>query len=184
MASALYFWHGFIHRGTALMYLHYNLLPYLSPLPNICKASYTIGASIFVYVPYWLPYSSDKFFSCIVPHLSQWFLHFGEEIIIAWTHIGCVRWVFQKLQLPVAQEVRDNSGMTPCIVMKNDGVLYNQMSFSPESMRLWSLHQSERTTERDPVQHKTWTYPCYRVINTEHQKEMDTPSKHLAKGDE
>ena len=27
-----------------------------------------------------------------------------------------------------------------------------------ESMQLWSLHQSERTTARDPVLHKKWTY--------------------------
>ena len=39
-----------------------------------------------------------------------------------------------------------------------------------ESMRLQSLHQSERTTARDPVQLKRWTYPCYRAVNTEHQQ--------------
>ena len=42
--------------------------------------------------------------------------------------------MFQILPLPAAQEVRDgSSGMTLCIVMKNDGVLYHQVSsFSPE----------------------------------------------------
>ena len=39
-----------------------------------------------------------------------------------------------------------------------------------ESMRLRSLCQSERTTARDAVQHKKWTYPCYRVVNMEHQQ--------------
>ena len=39
-----------------------------------------------------------------------------------------------------------------------------------ESMRLRSLHQSERSTTRDPVQHKRWTYPCYRAVNLEHQQ--------------
>ena len=29
-----------------------------------------------------------------------------------------------------------------------------------ESMQLRSLRQSERTTARDPIQHKRWTYPC------------------------
>ena len=37
--------------------------------------------------------------------------------------------------LPAVQEVCDGSSVTPCIVMKNDGVLYHQVSsFSPESM--------------------------------------------------
>ena len=35
--------------------------------------------------------------------------------------------MFQNIPLPVAQEVRDSSGVTPCIVMKNDGVLYHQV---------------------------------------------------------
>ena len=33
-----------------------------------------------------------------------------------------------------------------------------------------SLLQSKRTTTRDPVQHTRWTYPCYRVVNTENQQ--------------
>ena len=36
-----------------------------------------------------------------------------------------------------------------------------------ESMGLRSLRHSERTTARDPVQHKRWTYPCYRAVKTE-----------------
>ena len=55
--------------------------------------------------------------------------------------------MFQNLTLSAAQEVRDSSsGVTPCIVMKNDGVLYYQASsFCPESMRLRSLRQSRGT---------------------------------------
>ena len=57
-----------------------------------------------------------------------------------------------------------------------------------ESMWLQSLRQSERITVRDPVQHKRWTYPCYRAVNMEHQQKWThwwctIPSKHLAKGD-
>ena len=55
-------------------------------LPNVWKASYTISPSIFVDVPYWPPYSTDKFISCVVPGPSQWVFYFGEEIVIAWTH--------------------------------------------------------------------------------------------------
>ena len=57
-----------------------------------------------------------------------------------------------------------------------------------ESMRLQSLCQSERTTARDPVQHKRWIYPHYRAVNKEHQLIwmcwwFTTSSKHLAKDD-
>ena len=57
-----------------------------------------------------------------------------------------------------------------------------------ESMRLRSLRRSETTTERDPVQHKRWTYLRYRAINEEHHQRWTrwwcaTPSKHLAKSD-
>ena len=45
--------------------------------------------------------------------------------------------------------------VVPCIAMKNDSVLYHQVSsFSPKSMHLQSLRQSERTTVRDLVQYK------------------------------
>ena len=40
-----------------------------------------------------------------------------------------------------------------------------------ESMRLWSLRQSERTIARDSVQDKRWTYPCHRAVNMEHNKD-------------
>ena len=64
---------------------------------------------------------TNKFISCVVPGPSQWFFYFDEETVIARTHIGLVRWKFQNLPLPAAQEVRDSSGVTPCIVMKTDG---------------------------------------------------------------
>ena len=75
---------------------HLYTLNIVSPLiyhlfPKVSKASYTIGASIFVDVQYLLPYSKDKLISCIVPGPSQWFFHFGEELIISWTQIGWVR---------------------------------------------------------------------------------------------
>ena len=136
--------------------------PLFITLANVWKASYTISASIFDDDPHWPPYSTDKFISCFVPVPSQRFFHYGEEIVITWSRIRWVRWMFQNLTLPATQEVRDSSSVTPCIVMKNDGVLYHQVSsFSAESMWSRSLRQSERTTARDLVQHKRWTYPCY-----------------------
>ena len=52
-----------------------------------------------------------------------------EGIVIAWTHIGRVRWTFLNLPLPAAQEVRDSIGITSCIVMKNDGVVFKCRRF-------------------------------------------------------
>ena len=103
--------------------------PFIYPrLPNVWKASYTISASIFVDVPYWRPIAwvSSSLVLYRVPR--QWFFHFGEEIVIARTQIGRARWMFQNLPLSAAQEVRDSSsGITPCIVLKNVGVLYHHV---------------------------------------------------------
>ena len=121
MATVRYFWHDFIHSCVPS-----NTL---SILPNVWKASYNISATISVDVSYWPPYITDKFISCVVLDSSQWFFHFEEEIVIARTHMGWVRWMFQNLPLPTAREVRDSgSDMTPFTVMKNDGVLYHQVS--------------------------------------------------------
>ena len=97
---------------------------------------------------------------------------------------GWVRWMFQNLPLPAAQEVPDSSsGVTPSVVMKNDGVLYHQvMSFSPDH----DFFAKVKEPLQHPVQHKRWTYPCCRAINTKHQQRWarwwcTTPSKRLAK---
>ena len=37
-------------------------------------------------------------------------------------------------------------------------------------LRFWTLRQNERTIVRYPVQHKRWTYPCYRAVYTELQR--------------
>ena len=82
--------------------------------PNVWKASYTICASIFVDVPY-------------CPSLVLYRVPRSGSFTFA-------------KRFPAAQEVRESSGVAPCIVMKNDRILYQQVSsFSPESMRLRSL---------------------------------------------
>ena len=43
--------------------------------------------------------STDKFISCVLPGPSQWYFHFGKEIVISWTHIGLVQWMFQNFSL-------------------------------------------------------------------------------------
>ena len=72
-------------RSTTIMYLQYSRPLIYHILSNVWKASYTISATIFVDIPYWPPYSTDKFISCVIPGPAQWFFHFGEEIVIAWT---------------------------------------------------------------------------------------------------
>ena len=45
----------------------------------------------------------------------------GSFTLAKKTHIGGVWWMFQNLQLQAVQEVCDmSSGVTPCIVMKNE----------------------------------------------------------------
>ena len=91
METGRYFWHGFVHKGKTFKYLQYSR-PYIYHLLlNIWKASYTISAAIFVDVPYWPLYSTDKFISCVVPGPAQWVFDFDEGIVVAWTHIGWVR---------------------------------------------------------------------------------------------
>ena len=95
MATVRDFFHGFIHRGTTFMYLQFSRPLIYHLLSNVCKASYTISASIFVYVPYRPPYSTDKFISCIVLGPSQWFFQFWRRDLnirlISGEYGGCSR---------------------------------------------------------------------------------------------
>ena len=173
----------FLAWGRTFMYLQYHLLP------NIWKASYTIRASIFVDVPYWPPYSTDKFISCVIPNPSQWSFYFGEEIAIAW--------IQEKLRQLTVQDpiiLHDNASSETAAAVTNllrrwQWEILKHPPYSPdESMRLRSLRQSERTAAWDPVRHKRWTYMCCRADNTEHQQRWTrwwctTSSKHLVKGD-
>ena len=65
------------------MYLQYSRPLIYHRLPNVWKVSYTISAPISLDVPYWPHYSMDKFISCVVTVPSQWFFHFGGEIVIS-----------------------------------------------------------------------------------------------------
>ena len=134
-------------------------------LPNIWKATYTIKASIFVQVSYWPLYSMHKFISCVVPGPLKWFFHFGDEIIIAWTHIGWVRWLFQNLPLPAAHAVRDSSsGVTTCIVMMNDGIMCHQVSTF--CLELWTKVLLQERAVVGSVYRLPWGYSvmqCYPI---------------------
>ena len=168
METVRYFWHGFIHRGTTFMYLQYSPPLIYHLLLNVWTP-YTISASIFVDVPDW------PLISCVVPGPSQWLFHFRKEIVIAWTRIGSVRWMFQNLPLPWQQKcdslnwLEEWWGSVPWSVVVFSWI-HAITIFSPK----W----------KNPVRHKRWTYPCYR----EHQQRLThwwctMLSKHLAKGD-
>jgi hypothetical protein len=81
-----------------------------------------------------LHYVQWETFKHNVTYPSQWFFHFGEKIIIAWTHIRWEWRLFRYLPSPAVKEICDNVGsMSPCIVMKDDGIRCQQvLSLSPE----------------------------------------------------
>ena len=86
--------------------------------------------SIFVDVPYWPPYSMDKFISCVVPGPLQWILlwRIGRNCMDSF----CVSTV-DVPESPIASSARglgQQRDATPCIVMKNDGVLCHSFLLS------------------------------------------------------
>ena len=179
MAIVRYLWHGFIHRVQHLCTFNIVPLPLISHLlPNVWKASYTISTSIFVDVLYWLPYCTDKFISSVVPGSSKLFFLNGKEIIIAWTYIGWVQWMFQNFPLPAAQEVCDSSSVTPFIVMKNDGVLYHQASsFSPEH---WMKVFLPECAVVGSVYHLPWRHNVMQCYPHQcHMPEWTSPTQHI-----
>ena len=189
MATVRYFWQGFIHRGTAFMYLQSSRSLIYHFFRNVCKAPYTISASIFVYVPYWPPYSTDKFNSCVVPGPSQWFFLLWRK-----DRNRMDSYRVSTADVPeasIASGARGPWQQQQCDTLHCHEEWWGSVPpsvFSPESMRLRSLRQSEITTVRDPVQYKRWTQPCYRAVNTEHQQRWThwwctTPSQHLENGD-
>jgi hypothetical protein len=62
--------------------------------------------------------------SCVVMCPSQWFFHFGKEIIITQTPVSTQ--MFQYLSWPAAKEILDS--VSPRTVMKDDGVRCQQVS--------------------------------------------------------
>ena len=181
--------HESAHSFWTQLYLQYSHHLIYHLVSNVWKALYTISASIFVYVPYWLPYSTDKFISCVVPGPSQRFFHFGEETVIAWTQ--------EKTTTLGGTELHHSSwqckelhrcchGPLALLAIGDSGTFTVYTRY--ESMQLWYLRQSERTAAMDPVQCKRWTYSCYRAVNMEYQEKWTRwwctmPSKHLAIGD-
>ena len=152
MVTVWYFWHDFIHSGTTFMYLQYSrhLIYYL--LSNVRKASYTISAPIFVDVPYWQPCSTDTFFSYVIPGPSQWFFHFGEKIVIAWTQektttLGGTVPHHSSWQCKESHSCCCHEPLVP-LAMRDFGT--STVLTGYESVRLRSLRRSESTTAEGP----------------------------------
>ena len=153
------FWHGFFHMGTTFMYLQYSRLPlfitFCQMFGRCCTPSAHPSLLMFC-IDHPIAWISSSLVLYRVPRSGSFTC---KEIAIVWliSGDGWIRWMFQNLPLSAAQEVRDSSSrVTPCIVMKNVGVLYHQvLSFSPKSMRLCSLRPNERTAGRDPIAYKT-----------------------------
>ena len=183
MATVRYIWHGFIHRGKTFIYVQYSHPPYLSPFAK-CLEGVVLKSAMFCIDSFIGRISS----SMCGTGLSQWYFHFGEEFVIAWTPektttLGGTEPHHSSWQCKESHH-RCHGPLAP-LEMENSGT--STVLTRYEFMRLSSLHQSERATARDPVQHKRWTYPCYRAVNTEHQQRWTrwwfmTPSKHLEKG--
>ena len=192
MATVWYFWHGFVHRGTTFMYLQYSRPPpplfiTFYQMFRRCRTPSARPSLLMFRIdrPTARISSSRVLYRSLPLVLSLWQRDYNHKDSYRVSTKD-----FPESPIAMAQEVHDSSTcLTPCIVMKNDGVLYHQeSSFYPESMRLRSFRQSEWTIARDPVQHKRLTYPCYRAVNREHQQKWSrwwctTPFKHLAKCD-
>ncbi|KAJ4438032.1 hypothetical protein ANN_13971 [Periplaneta americana] len=83
------------------------------------------------------------------------------------------------LTFPATQEVLDSSsGVTPCIVMKNDGVLYHQVSlFSPERWtKVVVLHYPKIVERRFRQQWPEKQPPDRHTITTWHRNLLETGS--------
>ena len=169
---ALFRWVQYLCTFNIVTSLIYHLLP------NVWKASYTISMSIFVDVPYWLPYSMDKFISCVVP-----VLHRGS---CSTTFVQCSDYDTWNRTPPLFTTML---GVTSLLLLSTscNGRFWNSHHTHPIWVHVRSLRQRVRTAERDPIQHKRWTYLYYRAVYTENQQRWThwcmIPSKHLAKCD-
>ena len=99
----------------------------------------------------------------------KWFFHLGKGIIITWTRR---KWhLVVQNHIILHDSARSHTAAVTYLLHRWQWEILKHSPFSPdESMQLWSLRQNKRITARDPVQHKRWTYLCYRAVNMEHQQ--------------
>ena len=112
---------------TTFMYLQYSHVPLFITFCQMFARSHTpsVRPSLFVFHTDCLIAQISS--SLVLYQVSHSGSFTGEEIVIAWTHIGQVWWMFQNFPLPVVRN--SSSGVTPCFVMKNDRVLYQQVLY-------------------------------------------------------
>ena len=152
------------------MYLQYSCLPYLSPFAKCLEGNLHHQHVHFFMFPIDWPVALITYLSCCTGFL--------VVVLLLWRRDRNCMDSYQVSMVDVPESLIASNARGPwqqrCDSLhchENSWVLYHQVSsFPPESMRLRSLCRSERTTARDPVQHKIWIYPCYRAVNTEHYK--------------
>ena len=144
METGRYFWHGFIHRRTIFMYLQHSPPFIYHLLTNVLSSSCTIS---FIDVPYWPPYSTNKFISCVVPGppavvLSLWWkdsnrIDSGENDDTWWYR-------------------------TPSFFMTAQGVtplLLSKISWAAGNGRFWNIHHT----------HPIWVYGYIMSLSKFHE---------------
>ena len=164
MATVRYFWHGLIHSGT-FMYLQYR-----RPLIIFCQmfGRRRIPSARPCLLMFRIVRPVTQFISCILPGSSQWFFHFGEEIVIV-QHSG----------------KDDNTWWysTPsfCITMPEvRPLLLSRTSCAAGSGRFWNIHRTHpiwvhTITNSSPkwknhCEGPATTQAMNRVVSTEHQQ--------------
>ena len=169
IASVRYFWHGYIHRCTTFMYLQYNRPPLFITFCQMFGRRRTPSARPSLMFRIDRP--MDRISSSLglyVPGLSLWLFHYGEDIVIAWTQ--------EKMTIFGGTEPHHSSrqckeshrcccnGLLAQLAMGDSGT--STVLTQWESMWLRFLCQRERTTARDPVQHKDGQYGTSTKMDT------------------
>jgi hypothetical protein len=150
-------------------FLQYNHPPCVPPSVKVLEGIIHHQRVSSVDVQQWPPYSMNNLLSCAITCPSQWLFHFGEEIMIARTHIAWIWRMFRYsssfmtmhgLRLPTLSRI----DLLRPLVMGDTRTSTIYILTWYESMWLWSLHQNEGTAARDTLQHKRGDYSCCRVV--------------------
>ena len=164
MATVLYFWHGFNHRGATF---------------TVC--TFSITASLFITICHMLGrrHSPSARLSLLLLRTDRPIVRINSSLVLYRDLRSSSFTLAKRSQSHGLMRKRRH------LMVQNPIILHgNVRSHTAAVTDL--LHQNERTTTRDPAQYTRWTYPCYRAVNTEHQQRWThwwckTPYKHVTK---
>ena len=155
MVSVRYFWNSFIQRGTTFMYLQYSRPRLFITFRQMSGRLRSPSA-----IPSLLMFLIDCLIAWISSYLVLYRVHRSGSFTLAkgtQSH-GLKRKRHHLLvQWQSKEPYRCCHGSLAPLAMEDSGT--STLLSLHESIRLRSLRQSERTTARDTVQHKIWTYP-------------------------